>query len=296
MYPHPIEIAGQSVSIWNVAFLVGVLLAYLVFRPLARREAALTAPTLRFVVVVYSSALAAQLFSYAFDLNTSLRPPAGVSPWVMYLSPVAGPKTLYGVIVLMPVAVGVATMGTRLPLTRALDLWTTPMLTVLSMARVGCLLQGCCFGMRSEALGLAFPVGSPVYWQQRGEGLIGEGALWSLRVIPTQAIEAAVLALLAGAIARYARYLKSRDGATFLIAIGAYSLFRFAIEFVRADVERGFYGPLATSQWIALVVLAATALGFLRQRSGLELEDARLKYAATHAAAAGAVSAARPPQ
>ena len=52
----------------------------------------------------------------------------------------------------------------------------------------------------------------------------------------------------------------------FVPVVAAYSVFRFVIEFVRADVERGFYGPLATSQWIALVVLAAAAIAAARVR------------------------------
>ncbi len=263
MYPHDLHLPGATLSIWNSVFLLAIVAAYFVFRSSVGAEPRLTLPTLRYVVVVYLSALAAQIFAYAFDANTSLTPPPDVSAAAWYLSPLAGPKTLYGVIVLMPVSVALATFGTGLSLRRTLDLWTPAMLVVLATARVGCLLQGCCFGARSDLLGVSFPVGSPVYYQQLGAGLIAAGSP-ALPVIPTQAIEAAFLAMLA-------LWSLRRRGAAdpfglFVPVVAAYSVFRFVIEFVRADVERGFYGPLATSQWIALVVLAAAAIAAARVR------------------------------
>ena len=38
-----------------------------------------------------------------------------------------------------------------------------------------------------------------------------------------------------------------------------YSSVRFLLEFIRGDEERGFFGPLSTSQWIALLILATGA-------------------------------------
>ena len=247
-------------------FLLAVVLAYFVFRKTANAAPELTAPGIRFVVVVYLSALAAQLFSYAFDLNTSLRVPLGMNGLGYYFDPLAGPKTLYGVIVLMPFSVGIATIGARVSLARALDVWTPPMLVVLSVVRVGCMLQGCCYGARSDLFGVSFPAGSPVYWQQRGAELIPEGAQWSVPVVPTQAIEAMFLALLA--LWSWRHRNEPLPSGLFLPAVLAYSFFRFAIEFVRADVERGVYGPLATSQWIALGTLAvAYGVAKLRRAS-----------------------------
>ena len=258
MYPHDLHVGPYAISVWNAMFALAVVLAYFVFRKTTRSKSDLSLPRTRFAVVVYLSALAAQFFAYAFDTNTSLLPPLEKNPWAYYLDPLAGPKTLYGVIVLMPVTVGIATIGTRLSLVKALDLWTPAMLVVLTVVRIGCMLQGCCYGARSDMFGLSFPAGSPVYWHQRHAGWIPEDALWSLPVIPTQFLEAIFL----GALALWAwrRRVSQPPSGLFLPAVIAYSLFRFSIEFVRADVERGIYGPLATSQWIALVVLAVAAL------------------------------------
>lgn len=255
-------------------FLFAVLVGHVVFARLVRREKApLGFVHLRFAVVVYLSAIAAQLFAYAFDANTSLALPLGEDPVRYYLSPLAGPKTLYGVIVLMPVSVFVATLGARIDFARALDLWTRPMLAVLATARVGCLLEGCCFGARSDLFGAAFPAGSPVYWQQMAAGQLAAGAVWSLPVVPTQALEAAALAGLGiwchrSATLQRATGSRGTGGAMFLFAAAAYSVFRFLAEFVRADAERGIYAGLATSQWIAVAVLAVVILVIAARRRG----------------------------
>lgn len=269
-----VHVLGHVLSAWNAMFLVAVLTGHVVFARLVRREnAPLGFVHLRFAVVVYLSAIAAQLFAYAFDANTSLALPLGEDPVRYYLNPLAGPKTLYGVIVLMPVSVFLATLGSRIGFARALDLWTRPMLAVLAMARVGCLLEGCCFGARSDLFGVAFPAGSPVYWQQMAAGQLAESAAWSLPVVPTQALEAIVL----GGLAVWCHTLSSRGGATggamFLFAAAAYSVFRFLAEFVRADAERGIYAGLATSQWIAVAVLAVVILVIASRRRGARTRE-----------------------
>lgn len=261
MQPHDVLLFGWSFSIWNALFLAGVLLGYPVLLVASSRGGfSIHRLALRYLVTVYLSALAAQLFAYAFDANTSLSPPPGRGWAGYYLDPMAGPKTLYGVFVLLPITLGFAGWRSGVPLRRLLDLWSAPLLVVLATSRVGCFLQGCCHGIRSEAFGLSFPPGAPVYYEQLRAGLIAEGSR-SLPVLPTQLLEAILLASLAGwTLAR-----RCREG-TFVVVIAVYSVFRFAIEFARADVERGLYGPLATSQWIALLVLAVVAAVVTRRR------------------------------
>jgi prolipoprotein diacylglyceryltransferase len=79
-----------------------------------------------------------------------------------------------------------------------------------------------------------------------------------LAVVPVQAIEAAGLfAIAAWAAAR----LQSGRIAVFAPALVAYSVLRFALEWLRDDPERNFLGPLSTSQWIAAAVVAGVLIG-----------------------------------
>jgi len=260
MYSHAVHLLGLPLSVWNAVFLISSLSGCLILRRSADSGPTLGFFPLRCLVSLYLIVLGAQLFAYAFDVNTSLRPPNGISYAAYYLNPLAGPKTLYGAVVLMPLAVAVARVGSAMTFARALDVWTPALFTVVAGARLGCFLQGCCYGVRSNSFGISFPVGSPVYYVQLHAKLITEGSP-SLPVVPVQAIEAAFLAIVAAVTFKLVRSPRpiTCDGALFCAAMAAYSVFRFAIEFVRGDAERGIYGPLSTSQWIAIIVLAASA-------------------------------------
>ncbi len=282
MYPHNVELLGRSVSIWNTVFLAAAFAGCLTLRASTAAEPRLNFFVVRCLVSLYLIVLGGQLFAYAFDANTALRPPYEIGYAAYYLNPLAGPKTLYGAIVLAPVAVWVAKLGSGVGFARALDLWTPALFTVVAGARIGCFLQGCCYGVRSDLLGMSFPVGSPVYYEQLRAGLISAGSP-SLGVVPTQAIEAVMLALIAAVSLKLVRDEATRgrpvaetplagaawpsagDGAVFGAAIAVYSVFRFAIEFVRGDVERGIYHGLATSQWIAILVLASSLVALRRR-------------------------------
>lgn len=255
MHPEPVSILGVEVEIWNLFFLVSVVAGYWVLRASLAIGPQVVRPrwlAFRWLATVYLSAIGAQLFAYAFDLNTTLLPPPSIS-WVRYyLDPLFGPKTLYGAVVALPVGIvacGLAGGGRFILL---LDRWTPPMMATLGITRVGCFLQGCCYGRRHDLLGTVFPVGSPVYFRQLHEGAIATGSP-ALPVIATQPLEAAVLFALSAAclwmIQRGRRWV-------FLNGVALYSVARIALEFLRDDPERNALGPFSSSQWIAMIMLA----------------------------------------
>lgn len=105
--------------------------------------------------------------------------------------------------------------------------------------RIGCFFAGCCYGMPTDlAIGVIFPEGS----------LAPAG----VSLIPTQLISAAFdFCLFAFLYWNYNRGKHPADtGALYLIG---YSIGRFLIEFLRADV-RGSVGVLSTSQFIAIPI------------------------------------------
>lgn len=265
MYPFPVTMLGLSVSVWNAALLAGVLVGYGIlygtFRTTGTRQVP-RALLVRYVVAAYVAVIGAQLFAYLFDMNTSALPPRGVSWVVYYLSPVAGPKTLYGAIVFLPIG-GMLSAGGGVSVRRAIDAYAPALMVVMGMARVGCLLQGCCYGVCARAVGLTFAPGSVVYFRHLHDELITEGSR-SLPVVPTQLIAAVALFTLAGW-----SYGRLRRGAPWVMmdGVAAYSVFRFLIELVRADPDRNLYASLSTSQWIALGILGAYALTWTRRRS-----------------------------
>jgi prolipoprotein diacylglyceryltransferase len=200
--------------------------------------------------------LGAQLLAYLVDRHASVVPPANVSSLRYFFDPLYGPKTLYGAIIVLPLT-GLTLRQPRSGATyaAALDCWTPPLLAVVGMARIGCFLEGCCFGVPTSHFGVTFPAGSPAAVRQAAEGLIQPGGA-PLPVVPTQLIEA--MALFGLCLLALQALRAGRQG-IFLPAVAAYSLVRFGLEFVRDDPERNALGPLAVSQWIAVAVLTGYA-------------------------------------
>ena len=100
--------------------------------------------------------------------------------------------------------------------------------------RVGCLMAGCCYGM--EYTGPCAVV------------------LDGVSRLPTQIMEAIFLVILSAVL--IAVYLKKpRRGVVTGLYMTIYAVWRFVIEFFRADY-RGNVGPLSTSQFISLFILA----------------------------------------
>jgi phosphatidylglycerol---prolipoprotein diacylglyceryl transferase len=264
MRPQPLPIFGIELEIWNVVFLLSVFAGYGMLRgafAIGRRAARPRWLLLRWVVTVYLSAIGAQLFAYAFDLNTTLLPPPSISWARYYFEPLAGPKMLYGAVLTLPL--GILLIGGRLAdgsFHELLDRWTPAMMATLATTRVGCFLQGCCYGRRHDTLGTAFPPGSPVYFRQLHDRLINEGS-HALPVIATQLLEALVLFALS-AWCLWA--LRAGRAKIFFHGVALYSIARLALEFLRDDPERNALGPLSSSQWIAIAVLAV--YGYWRQR------------------------------
>lgn len=255
MYPVKVHVLGATLSAWDLAFLAGVAAGYVVLRQSFALGQALRRPrllALRWLVTVYVSAIGAQLFAYAFDRNTTLLPPDTVSWAAYYLVPFGRPKVLYGAILFLPVGLVPVSLPWRdLGWRQALERWTPAMMAVLAAARTGCLLEGCCYGRRSDLLGLRFAAGSVVANDELHAGLIAAGKP-TLPVVPTQLLSALALV---GLCLWSRRAIRRGEHGVFVTAVALYSAFRLSIEFLRADPVRNAFGPLSTSQWFALGVL-----------------------------------------
>jgi phosphatidylglycerol:prolipoprotein diacylglycerol transferase len=122
--------------------------------------------------------------------------------------------------------------------------------------RLGCFLNGCCFGDRCNLpWAVSFPRNSPPWTQQYSAGLIGPDAAGSLPVHPTQlysAIDALVIFLLLSAFFP----LRRRDGEVIGLLMLVYPVTRFAIEYLRND-EGVFVAGMTISQTISVGLFLA---------------------------------------
>ena len=118
-------------------------------------------------------------------------------------------------------------------------------------ARIGCFLGGCCYGVAS-------PFGF-VY----SHSLVPEAD--GVRRFPVQLLEAAFDFCLFLFLSRLERKGRGK-GLLFPIYLICYTAFRFGDEFLRGDAARGIWGAFSTSQWISLVLFAASLLFLLFRR------------------------------
>ena len=154
----------------------------------------------------------------------------------------------------------------KIRLIRILDLCAAVLPLGHAFGRIGCFLNGCCFGrVCDSAISVTYPANSQVWWEQVRGGLIGRGAAEALPVLPSQLIEAAANLILFAALFAWARKKPAEGliGGTYLVA---YAVIRFFTETLRSD-PRMMVGPFTISQFISLVVFAAGAVLLLWSRT-----------------------------
>jgi phosphatidylglycerol:prolipoprotein diacylglycerol transferase len=128
----------------------------------------------------------------------------------------------------------------------------------LAFGRMGCLLAGCCFGVKTDsAIALIFPGRSPASESQFKAGLLSDMHLPSLPVHPTQIYESAASLAIAAFCLIYVHPRKRYDGQVFLSFVTLYATARFLIEFLRRD-DRGEFLGLSTSQLVGLLLVAGS--------------------------------------
>jgi phosphatidylglycerol:prolipoprotein diacylglycerol transferase len=153
--------------------------------------------------------------------------------------------------------------------------------TGLLFTRIGCYLYGCDFGaqLNDDAPGWLKSLGTFPHWPDtialRGSpaythhvhsyGLL-EDAATSFPVHPTQLYEAVAGLVLFGMTLLVWKHRTFR-GQVFLSMVMGYGLWRFFIEYVRDDPERGGAFNFSTSQLISLALLPVGAIAYSMIRS-----------------------------
>jgi phosphatidylglycerol:prolipoprotein diacylglycerol transferase len=144
------------------------------------------------------------------------------------------------------------------------DLITPSVFIGIGFGRIGCLLNGCCFGDRCELpWGICFPHQSTTFYILAERGFVDPQAPWTFPLHPTQIYSSLDGFLLAFVTAQYFWY-RRRAGDVFALGCILYPITRILIEFVRAD-EMGQFGTAFTiSQWYSVGILCFGLLLLLR--------------------------------
>jgi CDGSH-type Zn-finger protein len=149
-----------------------------------------------------------------------------------------------------------------LSLPRLADCIAPGLLVGLAIGRIGCFLNGCCYGGPCDLpWAVRFPPDSPPWLDQAARGMlpavaVDGGRPWSLPVHPAQlyaAIDAAILAVLA--CCATATPLARRDGQVFALVLTLHPISRLLLEAIRVDEPPALGTPLSISQLVSLVLL-----------------------------------------
>ncbi|OGV76704.1 MAG: prolipoprotein diacylglyceryl transferase [Lentisphaerae bacterium RIFOXYB12_FULL_65_16] len=131
-----------------------------------------------------------------------------------------------------------------------------------ALGRVGCYLNGCCFGHPYSGAGAVhYPAEGSVLYVQAQQHLVAAGATECLPVFPIQLVSAAVNLALCAILLYLGTRIKSR-GLLFPLYLILFAVTRFCIEFGRGDyLDR--VGPLTPAQAVCLVLLPAGITWFV---------------------------------
>ena len=142
----------------------------------------------------------------------------------------------------------------RIPVLRAFDVMAVYLPLGQAITRVGCFLNGCCYGTRCNLpWTVTFPPPSDAFLDHARDGLLPPGAVRSLPVHPTQLYMVAGLIVIVLVLDRILRR-KPPTGSVALAYLACYGTLRFLIEFVRGD-NSVFVAGLTLYQAISLPLL-----------------------------------------
>lgn len=173
-----------------------------------------------------------------------------------------GGIVLYGGLIAAAVGFFVFSNANRIRPLALLDIITPSIFLGIAFGRIGCFLNGCCYGDETTLpWGVQFPRESAAFNALVEKKQLNETALCTPKLHPTQIYSAVDGFVLAALTAWYFRR-RRRNGEVFAIGLLIYPITRFLIEFIRGD-EPGLFGTRFTiSQWISAAMFLV-AIGYM---------------------------------
>ena len=158
-----------------------------------------------------------------------------------------GGLSMFGGLVLAIICSVIFLRLKKLNVQKIADVLAPSVMLGLGVARIGCFLNGCCFGLPTQSfLGVIFPPNSPAgYFYQ------------DTRIFPIQLV-ASLMGFLIFGILLFIEKFKKFDGFTFWLMLTFYSVDRFIIDFFRYYEESMIFariGEVDFSMNQALTVL-----------------------------------------
>ncbi len=125
----------------------------------------------------------------------------------------------------------------------------------MGITRIGCFLNGCCFGKPTDfPTGVIFPLSSAAGAEFPG-----------VAIHPTQLYSVGA-ALLMFVVLRLIQKRQPREGSLFWSYLILHSCFRFGVDWIRYYESVAYYSFLTVNQWIFVVVFLISVLALVRLR------------------------------
>lgn len=140
-----------------------------------------------------------------------------------------------------------------------------------AFGRIGCLLNGCCFGIPWEGPGAVdYSGNAEVCYSQYRLGWSESATDPALPVFPVQLLDAVLNIVIMAVLLLFERR-RPRRGALFPLYLILYTLMRFGVEFLRGDYAGGV-GIFTPGQFVCLLLFPVAVVWFVRaqRRCGSE--------------------------
>ncbi len=134
-----------------------------------------------------------------------------------------------------------------------------------ALGRIGCFINGCCYGSISHGpLAVTYPKGSLAWEHQTELGLLKTTATHCLSVHPVQLYEA-TLGLLTFAILHVVYKRHKNQGTVLATYLLIYSAVRFSLEFFRGDPRIRYETEFSVAQYVSITLFISGCGIFLYQ-------------------------------
>ena len=268
MYPDELfNLFGLSIDMYTICFLVGII-ACLVFTIIAMKKCGYSSTARDTVIIIgilsiliglFTAVLFQALYDYIADPSKGFNFDGGMT-FIGGL--IGGVIAFIGLYFLYVYGINPKLKeGNFFKSNMNKGIWFLVRIAPISITiahafgRIGCLFAGCCYGQKTDA------------WYGVWNAALG------YKTVPVQLYEAIFLFALSAVMIVLLFKFKSKD--TMAIYLVSYGIWRFIIEFFRADSERGEFIPgLSPSQfWSIIMVIAGIAVFFIYRYFDKKIED-----------------------
>ncbi|MDE7306612.1 MAG: prolipoprotein diacylglyceryl transferase [Clostridia bacterium] len=258
MHPDPIfTIFGKGVYLYGICMALGIIacFVFLVITMKIKKFNEASSDTILFIGVFGTGfgILCAALFQATYnyidnpDAGFKLNSMTFLGGLIGGVASFLGVYFLYMYVVRPRVKVSFLTLPMNATLTDALPFIPIAITIAHAFGRLGCFFGGCCYGREAE-------------WGLPCADAVG---LYGVNVIPTQLFEMSFLILLGVAMA--VLYFKFKFNYNFAVYMIAYGIWRFIIEYFRADYRGSMGSALTPSQiWSIIMVILGVGYVFLQ--------------------------------